>query len=142
MLSLPATHVALAAHYFFPRATWWWFLIVTNSLVGFVYMVRERRALATKGSRVAGVSVKLGAVHNLIVNALFHIALPVALATRLKHPIKTSPRALLVEGLGLALIDRHALYPVGEGRSIDDYAIAHACLLTSLVVAFEWTSRR
>lgn len=136
MLCLRITSLALILAVVRPRP-WLVHLLRANSLVGFVYMIVEWRALRDVGTCLP---FGLGALRsnvptNVAINVLTHVALPALVMPR-AEPSSIAP----LVGLGvlyLATAKLHGVYPTSV-LPLEVYIATH---LTTLLGSWYWENK-
>ena len=116
---------------FATRAPWFRPLLLANAVVGFVYMVVERDALATVGTVLGPWRIPLAPLENLVANVVLHVVLTRAALRRLR-PGPADATALLFEGVCLLLLDVPVLYPTAAPTSLARYVLAHVVTVVAL----------
>lgn len=129
-LETAVTGVVLVLAFAF-RQAWLAPLLVANSVVGFVYMMRERHALRTAGARHYGTTIKLSLISNVVINILSHALLPaIALARMNWGGGMAWWKVWTFEVVSFVCIDLGRVYPARG--SLVPYVAAHALCLAAL----------
>lgn len=99
--------------------------ILTNSILGFLYMIFERQSLERIGTGVLGFKFKVSVWWNVVINILCHVAIPIVLLCNLNWKNRFDWKSsIFTEICGLLLIDVFNTYPTNV-HSIRFYVTLH-----------------
>ena len=131
-LEATVTEVVLVLAFAF-RQAWLAPLLAANSVVGFVYMTRERHVLRTAGARHHGMAIKLplSLTSNVLINILSHALLPAIALARMNWAGGIAWwKVWTFEVVSFVCIDLGRVYPARG--SLVPYIAAHAICLAEL----------
>lgn len=139
MVRARITGLALVAA-FVMRHRWLQGFLIANAVVGMIYMQRERKALRDVGTSGLESLFGIGPLcltyaQNVAVNVLFHVILTsIALSALRTGPSSAPLTTILLQVLGLLVLDLDAIYPTEDG--LMPYVVAH------VVIVLAWQRAR
>lgn len=129
MIQVPVTLLILVLASVDPRP-YVFPILVTNSILGLVYMITQQEILEQKGSKILGKRMPLNMCLNMFVNISTHILLPTMLIQRVKWGAGFQVAyTAACEILGLLLVDVRAVYPTNYKKTLECIIIMHILLV-------------
>jgi len=134
-MDVPVTLSVATAAFLFPSEEWLTPVLISNSVVGFVYMIAEEESLRNPGTKAFGRRWPIPSRSvGMLVNVITHVVVPLLLLRRGGGGgggKRKAWKTVVLEVAGLCLVDLDNVYPTR--RSILPYAVAHVILVLLLL---------